>query len=228
MSDERVSAPLSVRRGSAGILISVLALAAGAWLITAAQMSGTDMGAMGTGTELGSAGHFLPLWITMMAAMMLPGTSVVLFLHPLSDHESRAVPAFLLSYLAIWAAVGTIAYAAYRPHGTVAAGAIVIAAGLYEFTPLERHCRRQCQQQVHSGLGYGIVCIGSSIGLMAILLAISPMSIGWMAVITAVIVAKRLLPTSWSIDISVALAVLGLGVWILAHPTGVPGLVPPM
>ena len=36
------------------------------------------------------------------------------------------------------------------------AGALVVAAGLYELTPLERECRRRCPQRVDSGLRFGV------------------------------------------------------------------------
>ena len=224
-SNDRLAAPLSLSRESTGVLISVLGLAAASWLTSIAQMSGMDMG---TTTELGSFGHFLPLWVTMMAAMMLPGAAAVLRRQPAPERVVRAVPTFLLSYLAMWTAVGVAAYAVYQPHGTTAAGIIVIAAGLYESTPLKRRYRNQRQQDSHSGLAFGVACIGSSIGLMAILFAISPMSILWMAVITAAIVTQRLFPASWAVDISIALVIVALGTWILVSPAGVPGLMPSM
>jgi predicted metal-binding membrane protein len=216
MIDHQVSAPLPDQRASAGVLISVLGLAAASWLIAMAQMRGMDMG---TATDLGSFGHFLALWTIMMAAMMLPGTA---------RYAARAVPSFLFVYLALWAAAGVFAYVAYRPHGTAAAGAVVLIAGLYELTPLARRCRERCHQRRQSGLGFGIACLGSSIGLMAILLAISPMSIAWMAVIAAAIVVQKMLPATWPIDPLFAVVIVGLGVWILTDPSSVPGLMPPM
>ena len=65
------------------------------------------------------------------------------------------MPLFVAAYLAVWALVGVVVYALYRPHGTAAAGAIVIAAGLYELTPLKRHFRQRCHESVRSGSGSG-------------------------------------------------------------------------
>ena len=45
----------------------------------------------------------------------------------------RTVPLFIGSYLAVWTLVGVAVYALHRPHGPFAAGAIAIAAGVYEF-----------------------------------------------------------------------------------------------
>src|SRR5207244_5198081 len=81
-----------------------------------------------------------------------------------------AVPFFAASYLAVWTLVGLAVYAVYRPHGAAVAGALTIAAGLYELTPLKRHCRRRCRESVRSGFEFGLNCVGSSIGLMVVLL----------------------------------------------------------
>jgi predicted metal-binding membrane protein len=164
----------------------------------------------------------------MMAAMMLPGVVAPLVRQASTDADVRAAPSFLLGYLAIWTLTGVLAYAAYRPHGTAAAGWIVLAAGLYELTPVKRRCRQLCQSNSHSGLGFGVACLGSSIGLMAVLLAISPMNISWMAAIAAVAVAQKLIRATWPIDGLVSLAIVGLGIWILTNPAAVPGLMPSM
>ncbi len=119
-------------------------------------------------------------------------------------------------------------YAVYRPHGTVAAGLVVIAAGLYELTPAKRRYRARCRESTQSGLGFGLCCVGSSIGLMLVLVAVGVMSIAWMAVIAAVVVAQKLLPARAVLDVPVALAITGLGVLIMVAPSSVPGLMPPM
>jgi hypothetical protein len=48
----------------------------------------------------------------------------------------RAAPLFAGSYLAVWTLAGVVAFALDRPHGFVAAGAVVVAAGVYELTPV--------------------------------------------------------------------------------------------
>jgi predicted metal-binding membrane protein len=119
-------------------------------------------------------------------------------------------------------------YAMYRPHGPVAAGAVVIAAGVYEFTPLKRHFRRRCRESVRSGFGFGLCCAGSSIGLMVMLVALSVMSIAWMSVIAALALGQKLLPARAAVDVPLALAIVGLGILIVLAPAAVPGLMPPM
>jgi predicted metal-binding membrane protein len=135
---------------------------------------------------------------------------------------------FTGSYLAVWALVGAAVYALYRPHGPVAAGVVVIAAGVYEFTPLKRHFRRRCRDSVRSGFQFGLCCAGSSIGLMLMLVALGVMSITWMAVIAALVMAQKLLPAKAAVDVPLALAIAGFGIWIIITPWSVPGLTPPM
>ncbi len=121
---------------------------------------------MGVATRLGSFAFFAALWVSMMAAMMLPGAAPAVVRRAHASGGVRAVPLFAGSYLAVWAVVGAAVYALCRPHGPVAAGVVVIAAGVYEFTPLKRHFRRRCRESVRSGFEFGLCCVGSSVGLM--------------------------------------------------------------
>ena len=209
----------------AGALAATIGLAAASWVIAVRQMHGMDMG---VATRLGSFASFIAVWVVMMAAMMLPGAAPAVLRRTQASGGVRAVPLFIGSYLAVWALVGAAVYASYRPHGSVAAGVVVIAAGVYEFTPLKRHFRRRCRDSVRSGFGFGLCCIGSSIGLMAMLVALGVMSIIWMSVIAVLVLAQKLLPAGTAVDVPLALAIAGLGIWIVLAPSSVPGLVPPM
>jgi predicted metal-binding membrane protein len=209
---------------TAAALTGTLGLTAGCWVIAVWQMNGMDMG---TATQLGSFGFFIAVWVAMMGAMMLPG-AVPALLARARTIGVRAVPLFAGSYLAVWALAGVAVYAAYRPHGTLAAGAVVIAAAVYEVTPLKRHFRRRCRQATASGVGFGLCCAGSSLGLMAVLVALGVMSITWMAAIAVLCFAQKLLPPHAAVDLPLALAIAGLGFWVILAPSSVPGLTPPM
>ena len=201
----------SLRAATAVALTMTLGLAAASWLVVVRQMSGMDMG---VATRLGSFAFFVALWVSMMAAMMLPGAApaVVRRVHA---GGVRAVPVFIGSYLAVWTLVGVAVYALYRPHGSFAAGAVVIAAGLYELTPLKKRFRRRCQESVGSGFEYGLCCVGASIGLMLMLVALSLMSITWMSAIAVLVLAQKVLPPKAAVDVPLALAVVGLGILIV-------------
>jgi predicted metal-binding membrane protein len=223
MTDEAFTPTSATARMAA--VAATLGLAAASWVVAVWQMRGMDMG---VSTRLGSFAFFIAVWVVMMAAMMLPGAAPAVFRRAQLGGGVRAVPLFIGSYLAVWAVVGAAAYALYRPHGSVAAGVVVIAAGVYELTPLKRHFRRRCRDRVRSGFGFGLCCIGSSIGLMAILLALGVMSVTWMAVTAVLVVAQKLLPPKAAVDVPLALALTGLGIWILLAPSSVPGLMPAM
>ncbi|HWG63319.1 MAG TPA: DUF2182 domain-containing protein [Streptosporangiaceae bacterium] len=209
---------------TAAVLTGTLGLAAACWVITIWQMSGMDMG---TATQLGSFWGFIAVWVTMMAAMMLPGAAPAA-LRRAHAGGLRAVPLFAGSYLAVWALAGAAVFAGYRPHGTLAAGAVVIAAAVYEVSPLKRHFRRRCREATDSGFKFGLCCAGSSAGLMLMLVALGVMSITWMASIAVLVLAQKLLPAKTAIDVPLAVAIAGLGVLLVITPSLVPGLSPPM
>ena len=210
---------------TAAALTLTLGLAAASWVAAVRQMSGMDMG---VATRLGSFAFFAAAWVTMMAAMMLPGAVPAVVRRVQASGQVRGVPLFLGSYLAIWALAGVAVYALYRPHGFAVAGALVIAAGAYELTPLKRHFRRRCQESTGSGLGYGLCCVGSSAGLMVMLVALSVMSVIWMSVITVLTLGQKFLPPKVAVDVTLALAIAGLGILIVLAPASVPAITPPM
>ena len=210
---------------TAAALTATLGLTAASWAVAVGQMSGMDMGAQ---TRLGSPASFVVLWVSMMAAMMLPGAAPAVLRRAHASGRVRAVPLFVGSYLAVWTLVGVAVHALYRPHGSLAAGAVVLAAGVYEFTPLKRHFRQRCRESVRSGFEFGLCCVGSSIGLMLMLVAVSIMSVTWMSVITVFVLAQKLLPPKAAVDVPLALAIVGLGILIVIEPSLVPGLMPPM
>ncbi|HEY6297392.1 MAG TPA: DUF2182 domain-containing protein [Streptosporangiaceae bacterium] len=220
-----VERPGGVSPAAAVALTATLGLAAVAWVVAARQMSGM---AMGVATQLGSFGFFIAVWVAMMAAMMLPGAAPAVLRRARDWSGARAVPLFAVSYLAVWALAGVVVYEVDRPHGTLVAGVVTAAAGLYEFTPVKQHFRRRCRDMAGSGFGFGLCCLGSSVGLMAMLVALGVMSIPWMAVITVAATAQKFLPPRVAIDVPVALAITGLGILIIAAPAAVPGLTPPM
>lgn len=183
---------------------------------------------MGAATELGSFTFFVALWVVMMAAMMLPGATPAVLRRAHASGRVRVVPLFVGSYLAVWTLVGVAVYALYRPHGFFAAGVVAIAAGVYELTPLKQHCRRRCRENLRSGFLFGGYCVGSSIGLMLLLVALGVMSVTGMSVIAVLVLAQKLLPPNAAIDVPLALAIVGFGMLILVAPSLVPGLTPTM
>jgi predicted metal-binding membrane protein len=212
------------------VLTLTLGIAGASWVVAARMITGTDMG---VATRLGSFGFFVVLWVVMMAAMMMaammmPGAAPATVRRARAIGRARAVPLFTGSYLAVWTLVGLAVFGLYRPHGSVAAGVAAIAAGVHELAPLKQRCRRRCRDVVGSGFEFGLYCVGSSIGLMLILIALSVMSIPWMSVTAFLVLAQKFVPRRAVLDVSLALAIVGLGFVIIIAPSAIPGLMPPM
>jgi predicted metal-binding membrane protein len=139
----------------------LLAVAAAAWAITAERMQGMDMG---PGTDLGSLGWFAVVWVTMMAAMMLPSLVPMATAYAGASREHGAASAtaatvvFACGYLLVWLGAGVVAYAAIQgvraldlswlawdEGGRYVAGGVILGAALYELTPLKSRCLRHCR-----------------------------------------------------------------------------------
>ena len=203
-------------------LAVMLGACAGCWILTIHLMRGMDMG---VATHLGSFSFFLTAWVSMMAAMMLPG-AVPAVVRCARDKAVAAAP-YVIAYLAVWTVVGVGFYAVYRPHGTLAAGLVAVAAGLYELTPMKRHFRPRCLAASRSGARFGMDCVGSSVMLMGMLLMFGAMSITWMVVIAGLVLAQKLLPAKATIDVPIAMLILAIGALSIASPSSIPGLLPP-
>ena len=130
-------------------------------------MRGMDAG---PGTDLGTLGWYLGVWVTMMAAMMLPSVApmAIIFGRISRDRAQRGHAAFvpmwifLAGYLAAWTAYGLAAYGLYRgiraldlgflawgEQGPIVAGGALVLAGVYQLTPLKRVCLRHCRSPLH-------------------------------------------------------------------------------
>jgi predicted metal-binding membrane protein len=143
-------------------VVALLAIALATWLVVIERMTGMDSG---PGTDPGALGWFLGVWVTMMAAMMLPSaaSTVALFARTAEARGGRGrsvagTAAFVAGYLAAWATVGLLAYALYRfvdrldggalawdGAGPYVAGAAIVGAGVYQLTPLKEVCLRHCR-----------------------------------------------------------------------------------
>ena len=75
-------------------LTATLGLAAAAWVVAVRQMNGMDMG---VATQLGSFAFFVTVWVSMMAAMMLPGAAPAVLRRAHASGRVRAVPLFRYS-----------------------------------------------------------------------------------------------------------------------------------
>jgi predicted metal-binding membrane protein len=137
-----------------------------------------------------------PAMAAMMAAMMLPGALPAIVRSARSDHGTLHSLRFAGSYLVVWFVAGFAIFAIYSPPAPAPAiaAAVVVAALLYELTPVARACRRRCRAERRSGLRFGGWCLGSSLGVMAAFVVLDPMSLPLMCAAGAVaLIQKELL-----------------------------------
>jgi predicted metal-binding membrane protein len=244
-----------------GLIGALLLLAAVAWAVTDEQMAGMDAG---PGTDPGSLGFFLGVWVVMMAAMMFPSIApmVLMFARIQNGKRDRAggvraglTTLFICGYLVSWAAAGLAGYALFElgreafgstfswdNAGPYLAGAIIVAAAVYQLTPLKDVCLRHCRSPLtfllmhakpgrtgalQMGIEHGGYCVGCCWMLMASLFALGVMSIGWMAFIAALIAVEKLLPWRELANRGIAVLLLVLGLSIAFMPESVPGLTLP-
>ena len=200
---------------------SVLALAALGWWYVATG-AGMSMSARMT-MRVPSLGALVLMWWLMMAAMMLPSAAPAILLYARirqsRRHERTVAPSwvFLGGYLAIWllfsiaAAVlqSQLTGPAMQLDGRLARGELLIAAGLYQVSPIKSACLRQCRSPAQFlsrhwragtygalllGLRHGAYCLGCCWMLMALLFVGGVMNLLWIAGLTALVAAEKLLP----------------------------------
>lgn len=225
------------RRALLTVVLPLLALALGAWVLTA---RGDDM-AMG-------AAPFVLAWLVMMAAMMLPAAAPVVALYALAARRGvvAAVSVFVAGYLCVWAVSGLPAYAVAQAlaaplmagESWVArlVGATLLAAAVYQLTPLKDACLRRCRSPLSfylsrsgsladprrafaAGAEHGLNCLGCCWALTAVLVVVGGMQLGWALALALVISAEKLLPGARLLVRLTAAAAAVLGFALLLSPS---------
>jgi predicted metal-binding membrane protein len=243
-------------RGQLVLLGALLAFAVVAWLVTNDRMEGMESM---PGMALGALGFFVTVWVVMMAAMMFPtvAPTVLMYDRIREGHRTArdATALFVAGYLVLWTAAGLAAYAlfelvraidpaflAWDEAGRYLTGGVIVAAAVYQLTPLKGAWLVKCRRPLMSladrwrdgragalalGIRFGAWCLGCCWALMAALFAVGVMSLGWMAVIAAFIWAERLLPWPTAARRAVALSLVALGLGVAFFPADVPGFAEP-
>jgi predicted metal-binding membrane protein len=245
---------LAAGRTRLGLVILLFLLAALAWWSTADRMAGMDAG---PGTDLGTLGWFVGVWVVMMAAMMFPSVSPTVALYARMTRRRGVGRPLLFSvgYLFLWGVAGVFAYALFEfgrgvlgadlrwnTGGRWFAGAVLLVAAIYELTPLKDVCLQKCRSPVGFLLGawrdghrgaiamgtrHAAWCVGCCWALMGALFALGVMSITWMAFVAALITLEKLLPWRRVATWGTAAALVVLAVMLLVTPHSVPALVVP-
>ncbi|TPK18415.1 DUF2182 domain-containing protein [Mesorhizobium sp. B2-5-9] len=199
------------------------------------NMGGMDMGAaVVPGFRAWASADFVftfTMWAVMMVGMMTPSVAPMLLLYAgvgrkaLADSRPIASTAwFFTGYLVVWVVFSIVAtgaqwlltrFALLDPamaaHSAVLGGVVLIAAGLYQWTPIKGVCLRQCQAPIaflashggfrttalgafRLGMDHGAYCLGCCWALMALLFVGGVMNVLWIAGIAILVLLEKVVP----------------------------------
>jgi predicted metal-binding membrane protein len=252
--DGGLAPALAAVRVRLGLVAALFAMAGVAWWWTVHEMRGMDEGPW---TTLGTLGWFLGVWIVMMAAMMFPSVAPTVALYSrMTRQRSPLLPlVFAGGYVLTWAGAGLVAFAlvaivdrtsgdvlAWDRAGRWVAGATLVAAALYELTPLKDVCLGKCRSPLgfligswrdgrwgalRMGAKNGAWCVGCCWALMASLFALGVMSVAWMAFVAGLIAVEKTLPWRRVATYGTTALLLTLGALLFAAPHAIPALTIP-
>jgi len=189
----------------------------------------------------------LLMWWLMMAAMMLPSAAPAILLYARvrqirgRDSDIADTSVFVAGYLAVWLLFSVAAALAQRLatgssmalDNRLAEGAVLLAAGLYQLSPVKDACLGECrspaafisrhwrpgrQGAVLLGVRHGVYCLGCCWMLMALLFVGGIMNLLWVVALTIIVAIEKLAPRGPLIG--KAMGVLFAG-WGLAKLAGV-------
>jgi predicted metal-binding membrane protein len=254
--DRAQTDPISFHRNV--ILGLLLALAAAAWVVLVWQGAGADDDMVMDSATMGlRAPLFLAIWVVMMVAMMFPTAApMILTFHKVQAGKRQRAEAFVstwvfvAAYLLVWTLAGFAAYAGALAAEAVAAraalspvtaarigGTMLVAAGLYQLTPLKDLCLSKCRTPItfimtswrdgaagalRMGLLHGAYCLGCCWLLFVILFPVGIMNIAAMAAITLVVFAEKTLPWGRAASRATAAALMAYGAVVVAVPQVLP------
>jgi predicted metal-binding membrane protein len=211
------------------------------------QMGGPDLASW-------SAGSLLPLflmWAVMMVAMMLPSAAPMLLTFAAvarnrrqADRPYVPVTVFAGGYVVVWCVFSLVAAAGqWLLHREALlspmmvsssawlAGMLLLAAGVFQFTPLKKSCLRRCRAPLDfiltrwregssgafgMGIEHGAFCAGCCWALMALLFVLGVMNIIWIAALTIIVALEKLLPRAKWFSAASGTALFCWGIWVMA------------
>lgn len=217
------------------IILALVFLSAAAWLITVhhSQSMSSHISmemqmpmSMEHQSLILEASLFLVMWVVMMVAMMFPAIVPMVLIFS-NVHGKRRVRnesfiptwVFVAGYLLVWAFFGVLAYLGnlaighlgmgspkLQEYKSLMGGGALIAAGLYQLTPLKNVCLTHCRSPLYfimhrwregylgsfiMGIDHGAYCLGCCWGLMLVLFVVGVMNIAWMGILTLVIFVEK-------------------------------------
>jgi len=194
------------------------------------------------------------MWWVMMVAMMVPSAAPTILLFALVNRRQREAGApyvptglFAGGYLLAWGGFSVLAtllqwgFERVAPlsgmmasTSTALSGSLLIAAGVYQLTPLKHACLKRCRSPLHflthrwrtgragalaMGVEHGAYCLGCCWALMSLLFVGGVMNLYWIAGLALLVLLEKTVPPGhWlARAVGAALVAWGLAV-IVANP----------
>ncbi|NUS19230.1 MAG: DUF2182 domain-containing protein [Mesorhizobium sp.] len=244
------------------VLALLIAAAAAAWALLVRQQTGMDAGMRMYSPTMGmTAALFLAVWLIMMIAMMFPTAApMILTFHQVQSGKRGRGQAFVSTwvfvagYMLVWTATGVLAFAGaegaemFAAHvglsaatGARIGGALLMAAGAYQLSPLKDLCLAKCRTPigfiltswrdgrwgaVRMGLQHGLFCLGCCWLLFVALFPLGIMNIAAMAVVTLLVFTEKTFPSGEKIAKVSGAALLLYGMAVLVFPQALPTFQP--
>ncbi len=191
------------------------------------------------------------MWAVMMVAMMVPSASPMILMystfhrrHHEQENRLAAISMFLLGYIISWTAFSLLAtLAQWALHSaallsatmastsSVFGGLLLVAAGVFQWTPLKHACLHHCRTPLGflmnewrdgvrgalvMGIRHGNVCIGCCWLLMALLFVAGVMNLLWVAIIAVLVLVEKVTPVGNWMSRAAGLVLASAGVWVVA------------
>lgn len=198
------------------------------------------------------------MWAVMMAGMMLPSATPAIFAYagvirrsPDGGRTPAHVCAFAGGYLLVWTAFSLAATVLQRllarwlllspmmdARDGRFGGALLLAAGLFQFTPFKRACLESCRTPaafiarhwrpgvsggLRLGVDHGLYCLGCCWALMLLLFVGGVMNLWWIAALTLFVLIEKVAPFGARGGRLSGLPLIAAGSWFLLRGLGVLG-----
>lgn len=245
---QQAATAVNAARIERGVILVGLGFVVAAGLYSTLRLGDSVMMvAMGEERGAGYLALLFAMWWTMMMAMMLPSATPAIFTFASLNRKlgsgGRVFPilAFVGGYLAIWSLFCLVMVALQDTLGGAIqlsmmmalesawlGGALLVAAGIYQLSPLKGACLVKCQSPLFffarrwrkgllgawsMGLSHGLYCLGCCWVLMALLFYGGVMEPRWIIGLALYVAAEKLIPAGNVLSRFAGLILIGWGVW---------------
>ncbi|MDE2385919.1 MAG: DUF2182 domain-containing protein [Alphaproteobacteria bacterium] len=243
---QRIATAAGAAQVERGLVLAALAFVVAGGLYSTLQLGDSVMMAAGDGPGLGYFALLFAMWWTMMMAMMLPSAAPAILVYASLNRKLAAkggtapLAAFIGGYATVWSAfclavVGLqiLLGGAIRLDMMMATesawvgGALLLAAGLYQLSPLKGACLSKCQSPLfffarrwragpwgawRMGLAHGVYCLGCCWVLMALLFYGGVMELRWIIGLALYVAAEKFIPAQNWLSRFTGLILIGWGI----------------